>query len=549
MEISISAFVTLSIIYFIAAHVGLYKIFEKIGIEGWKALVPFYSTYLAVKTIKKSWLWTITYYVPFLGFVVWMGIVVELMKLLGKTSFKEHFLGVVFAGAYLPYIGFKEDVKFIGFEEAAKYKKSRKREWADAIIFAVIAATLIRGFYMEAFTIPTSSMERKLLVGDFLFVNKMAYGARVPNTPLSFPFTHHSFPEEIPLIGIPLPFGGNQSYVEWLKFPHYKLPAMQDMERNDCVVFNFPAGDTVLIEQPAQIYEQELRNVQIMNGVSEAEARRLIHKRYTIKARPVDKKENYIKRCVGLPGDKLEIIDSKLLINGKEAYFDVGAQFKYVVYVKDYPLTKENLLKKEICFEYPEYPVLDENGRQKFDGEGNPIVQKNWNPKEGLYVLTMTDEAKNKLATTFGNIVSIEKMIEKKQEQVEPGLNVFPNDAQYNWTVDNFGPMIIPKMGVTVKLTTKSLPLYRRIIKNYEYNDLVVKGNDIYINGKIAKTYTFKQDYYWMMGDNRHNSQDSRYWGFVPDDHIVGKAVFVWFSKDTNFGTGVRWDRLFTLVH
>ena len=306
MEISISAFVILSIVYFAVTHIGLYKIFEKMGEDGWKALVPFYSTYLVVKMVKKSWVWTITYYVPFFGFVVWMGIIVELLKLLGKTSFKEHFLGVVFAGIYLPYIGFKEDVKFIGYEEAAKYKKSFKREWADAIIFAVVAATVIRGFYLEAFTIPTSSMERKLLVGDFLFVNKMAYGARIPNSPISFPFTHHSFPEWIPFVG------GNQSYAEWIKFPYAKLPKMGDVERNDCVVFNFPAGDTVAVEEPARIYEQLIRDEVIALGVSENEARRLLDEKYTIKHRPVDKKENYIKRCVGIPGDKLEIVNNPL---------------------------------------------------------------------------------------------------------------------------------------------------------------------------------------------------------------------------------------------
>ena len=292
MEISISGFLILSAVYFLATHIGLYKIFEKMGEDGWKALVPFYSTYLAVKMVKKSWLWTIVYYVPFLGFVVWMGLIVELMKLLGKTSFKEHFLGVVFAGVYIPYIGFQEDVKFIGYEEAAKYKKSFKREWADAIIFAVVAATVIRGFYLEAFTIPTSSMERKLLIGDFLFVNKMAYGARVPNSPLSFPFTHHSFPESVPFIG------GSQSYLEWFKFPYAKLPKMGDVERNDCVVFNFPAGDTVALEEPTRIYDQLVRDAQVKLNISQEEARNVVHKNYTIKSRPVDKKENYIKRCV-----------------------------------------------------------------------------------------------------------------------------------------------------------------------------------------------------------------------------------------------------------
>ncbi|PCI93334.1 MAG: S26 family signal peptidase [Flavobacteriales bacterium] len=473
-----------------------------------------------------------------------MGIIVELLKLLGKTSFKEHFLGVVFAGIYLPYIGFKEDVKFIGYEEAAKYQKSFKREWADAIIFAVVAATVIRGFYLEAFTIPTSSMERKLLVGDFLFVNKMAYGARVPNSPISFPFTHHSFPEWIPFVG------GNQSYAEWIKFPYAKLPKMGDVERNDCVVFNFPAGDTVVIGEPAQIYEQMIRDASLRLKVSEDQARNYLHKNYTIKSRPVDKKENYIKRCVGIPGDKLEIVNTKLMINDEVGYFDEGAQFKYDVVAKEYPLTKENLLRKEINFEYPEQVITDEKGNPIKNDAGNVIMYKHWNPSNGnRYTLTMTEAAKSRLSSKFANVVSIEKQIEEKSETPDEGLNIFPNNAQYNWTVDNFGPILIPKAGATVKLTTKTLPLYRRIIKNYEGNELRVNGDIIYINEKEVTSYTFKMDYYWMMGDNRHNSQDSRYWGFVPEDHIVGKAVFVWMSWDTNFGTGIRWDRLFTLVH
>jgi signal peptidase I len=519
MEISISAFITLSIIYYITAHVGLYKIFEKIGEDGWKALVPFYGTYLAVKMIKKSWLWTITYYVPFLGFVVWMGIIVELMKLLGKTSFKEHFLGVVFAGVYLPFIGFKEDVKFIGYQEAAKYKKSFKREWADAIIFAVVAATVIRGFYLEAFTIPTSSMEQKLLVGDFLFVNKMAYGARVPNSPISFPFTHHSFPEWIPIVG------GNQSYADWIKFPYAKLPKMGDVERNDCVVFNFPAGDTVVVEESARIYEQMIRSGSLELNVGEDEARKFLHDNYTIKARPVDKKENYIKRCVGLPGDKLEIVDTKLMINGEVGYFDENAQFNYNVITDGTGLSERALQKKKITTE-----VL----RQ---AQGEP----------DKFIVTMTDASAEKMKD-FSQVISVEKIIHQNRIEESILLSIFPNDTNYNWTVDNFGPILIPKKGATVELTIKTLPIYRRIIKNYEYNDLKVDGAVIYINGEKTDSYTFKMDYFWMMGDNRHNSQDSRYWGFVPENHIVGKAVFVWMSWDSQQG-GIRWDRLFTMVH
>lgn len=519
MEISISAFVILSIIYFVAAHIGLYKIFEKFGEDGWKALVPFYGTYLAVKMVNKSWMWTITYYVPFLGFVVWMGLIVELMKLLGKTSFKDHFLAVVFAGIYLPYIGFKEDVKFIGYEAAGKYKKSFKREWADAIIFAVVAATVIRGFYIEAFTIPTSSMEQKLLIGDFLFVNKMAYGARVPNTPISFPFTHHSFPEWIPIVG------GNQSYAEWLKFPYSKLPKMGDVQRNDCVVFNFPAGDTVVMEKSAQVYEQIIRDASLDLNVSEDQARIYIHENYTIKARPVDKKENYIKRCVGLPGDKLEIIDTKLMINDKLGYFDKNAQFNYNVITDGTGFSQNMLQKKKITTE--DVISIDDGKNDK-------------------YIVTLTDGTAEKMKQ-FSQVISVEKRIQPIGYKNWRLNAIFPNDDQYDWTVDNFGPMLIPKKGATVKLTTQTLPLYRRIIKNYEYNDLRVDGDKILINGEVATSYTFKMDYYWMMGDNRHNSQDSRYWGFVPENHIVGKAVFVWMSWDGQQG-GVRWDRLFSLV-
>ena len=532
MEISIPAFIVLSLIYFIVAHVGLYKIFEKIGIEGWKALVPFYSTYIACKTIKKSWLWIITYYVPFLGFVVWMGIIVELMKLLGKTSFKEHFLGVVFAPIYLPYIGFKEDVKFIGYEEADKYKKSTSREWADAIVFAVVAATLIRGIYLEAFTIPTSSMEQKLLRGDFLFVNKLAYGARVPMTPLAVPFTHHSFPEWIPLVG------GKKSFSELISFPYTKLPEMGAIERNDCVVFNFPAGDTVALEAQNYVYDQLVRDL----------GRKDVWKKLTIDYRPIDKRENYIKRCVGLPGDKIEVIDGVLKVNGETAYQDPGVQHKYKVYTQNYGLERRKLINNEINYEFPEKEVFDPSTRKK------RIVDDWRNAENTEYTLTMTEKANQKLQTEFTNVVNVEQIIDKKDATTYADLSIFPNSNLYNWTVDNFGPLTIPKKGTTVELNEKTLPIYKVLITRYELNDLQIKGGKIFINGVETTSYTFKMNYYWMMGDNRNNSLDSRYWGFVPEDHIVGKAVFVWMSysphpEEGGFFSRIRWDRLFTKVH
>lgn len=509
MEISIPVFIVLAVLYFITAHIGLYKMFQKMGMEGWKILIPFYGTHLVVKAVKKSFWWTIIYYVPFVGFVVWMGIIVELMKLFGRVKFSEHFLGVVFAGIYLPYIASQDDFQFIGYEEAAKYKKSKKREWADAIVFAVIAATLIRGFYLEAFTIPTSSMEQKLLVGDFLFVNKMAYGARVPNTPLSFPFTHHSFPDWVPVVG------GSKSYLEWIKFPYAKLPAMGDVERNDCVVFNFPAGDTVALEHQNQVYDQLVRDY----------GRDFVWSNFTIVGRPADKQENYIKRCVGLPGDKLEIVDTKLMINDEVAYFDENAQFTYKVTTDGTGFNEKTLQKKGITTE----PV------QKISDFGE-------------YEMTLTDAAVEKVKQ-FSYVKSVEKSIEPMGYEYKfQILPVFPHDSSYKWTRDNFGPIIIPKKGATVDLNLKTLPLYRRIIHNYEGHDLRIVGDKIYIDNEIASTYTFAMDYYWMMGDNRHNSLDSRYWGFVPEDHIVGKAVFVWLSYDSQLGR-IRWERLFSLVH
>jgi signal peptidase I len=301
---------------------------------------------------------------------------------------------------------------------------------------------------------------------------------------------------------------------------------MGDVERNDCVVFNFPAGDTVAIEEPTQIYEQMIRDASLSLNVSEDQARKVIHENYTIKARPVDKKENYIKRCVGLPGDKLELVDAVLKINNQVAYFDQGAQFKYNVVTDGTGFSEHMLQKKKITTE--------------------PLSQVEGQPDK--FIITLTDETAKKMKQ-FSQVISVEKRIQPKGYQHPWSKDpIFPNDPQYDWTVDNLGPFLIPKAGANVELDTKTLPLYRRIIKNYEGNDLKVDGAKIYINGEIVTSYTFKMDYYWMMGDNRHNSQDSRYWGFVPEDHIVGKAVFVWMSWDAQQG-GVRWDRLFSFVN
>ncbi|MFM2207773.1 MAG: signal peptidase [Bacteroidota bacterium] len=348
--------------------------------------------------------------------------------------------------------------------------KSVGREWFDAIVFAVIAATIIRTFLIEAYTIPTPSMEKSLLVGDFLFVSKVSYGARVPMTPLSFPLTHNT-----------LPLSNRKSYLEWIKFGYYRLPGLGSVERGDCVVFNWPA-------EPL--------------------------------GRPVDKKENYIKRCIGIPGDTLQLKDQAVYINGSLQALPEKSQTSYHVITDGTGFSAQALHRLEVT-------------------EVEPITPMEFN-------LHLTRDAAREMRS-FGNIRLLEA---NHVPAVSYQDFIFPFDSKYGWNVDNFGPLYIPKKGATIRLDEKNLPLYRKVINEYEGNELEIRDGKIIINGKPSDTYTFKMDYYFMMGDNRHNSQDSRFWGFVPEDHIVGKAVFIWMSWDSNgsFLNKIRWSRLFNRI-
>ncbi|GAA4929404.1 signal peptidase I [Mucilaginibacter defluvii] len=353
----------------------------------------------------------------------------------------------------------------------SKKKKSATREWVDAILFAVIAATLIRTFFIEAYTIPTPSMERSLLVGDFLFVSKVNYGARMPITPVSFPFAHHT-----------MPILGTKAYWDGIKLPYYRLPGFQEVKRGDVVVFNYP------MEADSPYY------------------------------RPVDKRENYIKRCQGEPGDTLAILNAQVYVNGKMAPNPPEGQ--------------------------TDYNVSTTSG-----GEYNPDVYKELHVSDynGNGQLTMTADAAKKLRTYPGIKAVTPNIAPRDFEYPFEELAMYPHDKRYKWNVDNYGPIIIPKKGWTVKLDSLNIPIYERVIRVYEGNQVQVSSNEITINGKKTDSYTFKMNYYWMMGDNRHDSADSRYWGFVPEDHIVGKALFVWMSWDSNesFFSKIRWSRLF----
>lgn len=494
--------------YFILSHIGLYLIFEKAGLAGWKILVPFYGVYLAVKLIRRPIWWMVVYYIPFIGFISWVGIIVELLKHMGIVRFWEHALAVVLTPFYLAYVGFKDEYQWKGYAFMDQYQKSRQREWADAISFAVILATIIRAIYIEAFTIPTSSMEKSLLVGDFLFVSKVNYGSRIPNTPIFFPFAHHTmwFTEKV------------KSYSELIHLPYARLPKFQNVKRNEAVVFNFPAGDTVVVQHQDQVYYQMVRDY----------GRKMIWDKFDVIDRPVDKRENYIKRCVGLPGDKIQIINADLFVNDQESYRSEGLQFSYFVKTNGRGFNTEDLLDRD-------------------------ITEVRMTPMNGIFEMNLTSD----------NLAYIESLpfVEKVEKKVKPmgyyqdresyKNPIYPNTDTTRWTEDNFGPIQIPYAGQVVELTVANLPLYQRAIQVYEGNDLKVKDRKIYINGEEATSYTFQMDYYWLMGDNRHNSQDSRFWGFVPEDHIVGKAVFIWLSLDPNQSgfKKVRWSRLFSIIH
>ena len=386
-------------------------------------------------------------------------------------------------------------------------KQTKVIEWVDAIIFAVIAATFIRMFFIEAYTIPTSSMEKSMLIGDYLFVSKTSYGPKLPNTPLSFPFVHHTMPLS----------KTKKSYVEWIQNPYKRIGGFGKVKNNDVVVFNFPEGDTVAVNVQNQSYYSLVRQYGRARVWQEKETFG------EIISRPVDKRENYIKRCVGIAGDVIELKDGQLFVNGKEQQHFPGMQYDNIVTTNGTGFNKRTLEQLNIA----------EEDRHEYSNT------------QYLFPLTQANEEKMK---SMKNVTSIKRTL-ITSDNWDP--STFPFSSKYPWNVDNYGPLEIPKKGQTVKLTIDNLPLYERIIDLYEANDLKVKDNTIYINGSPADSYTFKMDYYWMMGDNRQNSADSRYWGFVPEDHIVGKAVFIWLSldKDQPFYNKIRWSRLFSVVH
>jgi signal peptidase I len=440
-------------------------------------------------------------------------------------------------------------VTFVGPRDWTGKKKTQAREWSESILFAIIAASVIRTFFLEAFTIPTPSMEKSMLVGDYLFVSKMSFGAKTPQTPLSVPFIHNALPGSM-----------TNSYVEALSLPYFRIPGWGEVERFDPVVFNFPHGDTIMIDPfyAGHDYYGYLRReaANIAGGYAKYAQNpdkylQLARHNFSVKKvcmicglekgrqsvpiggvkhRPMDKEENYVKRCIGLPGEIIQIIQKQVHINGSPIQEPEGVMQSYRIGVNS--VTALNKI-------YSDYHVNISDRRRDTDGRGNIVTTSSFSSSD-------IEKIKQNPSVVF-----VEEIIDTLSP--EP-FSIFPNSPMFpfdQWTRDNLGPMHIPAAGETIELTPENLELYRRVISNYEHNQLTQKDGKVFINGEETTVYTFKQNYYWMMGDNRHQSADSRYWGFVPEDHIVGKPVFTWFSKeDKNYQEGgkIRWNRMFRLA-
>jgi len=390
-------------------------------------------------------------------------------------------------------------VKWNVFKQKEGEKKKWK-EWADALVFALVVSTLIKIFIFQLYAIPTGSLEKTLLIGDRLFVSKLSYGPQMPMTPLAVPLVHNTI------------FGVN-SYLDWPSWDYKRLTGLGKIERDDIVVFNFPVGDTILVGNENPDYYAHV----LLNG------KEYVQNNYEMKVRPLDKEENFVKRCVALPGDTLTIVDSKVYIDSKPQKAYKGIMFNYLVTTDGSSINPKTFERLEIT----------SKDKESISGTAN-------------YQIALTDE-KVAALKQFPSITSVVKLIKPKGEEE---MLIFPRDPKFKWNNDNFGPLVIPKKGMTIKLTEENIILYRRVIDVYDNNNYKEIGGKVYIDDKQVDTYTFKQNYYWMMGDNRHNSADSRSWGFVPEDHVVGKPVLVFYSlnEEKSFPSNIRWDRLFKLV-
>lgn len=473
-------FLALQIIH----YAGTWKLYIKAGRKAWEAAIPVYNAIVLMKIINRPTWWVILLFIPIVNLIMFPVVWVETLRSFGKNKTIDTLLAVFTLGFYIYYVNYTQNVNHIS--NRSIHPTSSSGETVSSILFAVVVATLIHTYVIQPFTIPSSSLEKTLLVGDFLFVSKVNYGARTPMTPLALPMVHDT-----------IPFVGTKSYIANPEIPYFRLPGFQKIKHNDIVVFNWPV-DTVY-------------------KFRDKSGRRAY--------KPIDKKTNYVKRTVGLPGENLEIRNGVVYINGNELQLNDRARLQYAHRaITDGTPINPNFIFKDL-------EVTD------YAGYNNPTT---------LTFQSLTLDGAEKLKQ-LSNVLSVERIID-----TEPDLSIFPHTKP--WTQDNLGPIKIPHKGEIIDLNNETLPFYKQVITDYENNTLETKGDLIFINGKETTTYTIQQDYYYMMGDNRHNSEDSRYWGFVPENHIVGKPVFIWMSLDQNIPWSkaldkIRWNRLFTTVN
>jgi len=512
--------------------IGSQKLFRLAGIPGWYAIIPFYNIIKHLDIIKRPKWWIILFFIPVINLLMIPVIWVEFIKRFNHNSQIDKILVIITLGFYFLYVSYfssktklVEEISFSGFERSI-----------GSFIFAIIIATIVHNYFLQPFVIPTGSLERTLRVGDFLLVSKFHYGARVPSTVITLPMVH----DTIPIIK-------TRSYLKKPQLPYIRIPGFQEIKNNDIVVFNWPA-DTV-----RKFFVKE-------KGV----------------IKPRDKKSNYVKRAIGIPGDTIEIEDGVVIVNGKKNILPDRAKPIFTYNIKSEQGVSSNKLK-EIGIEGFIRKFTVKNLTQRSYDEISNYILSISNTNDNEYLI-YTDDSGIPLSIIRDNNIIISELIDSKKEisltyedafKIEnsnlfdtiyrvteskgvSNLNFFPNNDNFKWNNDYLGPIYIPKEGDKIDLSLDNLPLYKKIIKDYEFNDIEISNGRIIINGKAQETYTFKQDYYWMMGDNRYNSEDSRVWGFVPFDHVLGKPVFIWMSIDGLFNGIQNWkfrrDRIFTTI-
>ena len=523
-------FLVIQVIHF----AGTWKLYQRANRKAWEAAIPIYNAVILMKIINRPKWWVILLFIPVINQLMFPILWIETARSFGFNKRKDTALVLLTLGFYL---------FFINYATNSTYKLNRSLkprtafgEWVSSIAFAIIAATLVHTYVMQPYTIPTSSLEKTLLVGDYLFVSKFHYGARVPTTTIATPMLHDSIPTAI------ISEKNTKSYLNKPLLPYLRIPGFQKIKRNDIVVFNWPVDTLVHWMDPSK-------------GTD---------------FKPLDKKTNYVKRCVGIAGDTLEVRDGYVYINGKQNILPDRAKLQFYNRVYSEKGLSTQKLLRYTDKEFERKFIINFTSQNQFEKVMRYATNNPEKIKDNQFIITTSDEGipqwiingyrldikeistkirkaniTDEIAAKLRKDSEVDSVVKVINPKGNKGNNMFPQGTNLSWNTDNYGPIYIPKKGTTVPLNMNSIPFYERIIEDYENNQLEVIGEHIFVNGKKSTSYTFKQDYYWMMGDNRQNSLDARSWGYVPFDHVVGKPVLIWFS--INEGK-IRWERLFTTV-